>query len=141
VGYRYFDKVERQPLFPFGHGLSYTSFEYQDLHLPEKVMRGEQVKVSLTITNNGPVAGKEVVQLYIADPASSLPRPPKELKGFVKVALEPGESKEVSFSLDERSFSFYDPYRRSWVAEAGEFKVLVGASAQDIRLNKSFTLE
>jgi beta-glucosidase len=140
VGYRYFDKVDRQPLFAFGHGLSYTQFEYSELRLPSKVKPGEPLKVSLIIKNTGSVAGKEVVQLYVADPIASLLRPPKELKGFAKLELEPGQSQEVSFSLDMRALSFYDPYRRSWVAEPGEFQVLVGSSSRDIRLKGSFTL-
>jgi beta-glucosidase len=141
VGYRYFDKIDRQPLFAFGHGLSYTQFEYSDLRLPSKVKPGEPLNVSVIVKNTGLMAGKEVIQLYVADPIASLPRPPKELKGFAKLELEPGQSQEVSFSLDMRALSFYDPYRRSWVAEPGEFQVLVSSSSRDIRLKGSFTLE
>jgi beta-glucosidase len=141
VGYRYFDKVDHEPLFPFGHGLSYTTFKYSDLKVPPKVKTGRPLQVSLMITNNGNVTGKEVIQLYVADPDSSLPRPPKELKGFVKVDLKPGESQEVTFTLDKRALAFYDPYRKGWVAEPGEFQVLVGSSSRDIRLKGSFMLE
>ncbi len=140
VGYRFFDEINLEPLFPFGHGLSYTTFEYSNLKVPRKVEVGKQVKVSLTVTNSGAVAGKEVVQLYVADPECYLPRPPKELKGFTKVELQPGENREVSFTLDQRALSFYDPLRKGWVAEPGEFLVLVGSSSRDIRLIGSFIL-
>jgi beta-glucosidase len=141
VGYRYYDAKEIEPLFPFGFGLSYTTFEYGDLQVPEAVKTGETVEVSVTVKNTGDRAGKEVVQLYVRDEESSLVRPPKELKGFAKVALEPGESKTVSFMLDQRGLSFYDPYRRQWVAEPGDFAVLVGASSRDIRAQATFRLE
>ena len=98
------------------------------------------MKVSLTVTNSGAVVGKEVVQLYVEDPECYLPRPPKELKGFTKVELKPGESREVTFTLDQRALSFYDPLRKGWVAEPGEFLVLVGSSSRDIRLKGSFIL-
>ena len=140
VGYRYYDKKELAPLFPFGHGLSYTTFAYSDLKVAKKVKAGEKVEVSLQVKNTGKRAGKEVVQLYVADPESALPRPPKELKGFAKVELQPGESKTVSFALDERSLAYYDPYRKKWVAEPGEFEVLVGSSSRDIRVKSKFSL-
>jgi beta-glucosidase len=140
VGYRYFDEVDCDPLFPFGHGLSYTTFEYSGLRLPRSLKPGKSLRLSLTVTNSGAHAGMEVVQLYVADPESYLPRPPKELKGFAKVELQPGESREVTFTLDPRALSFYDPLRKAWVAEPGEFLVLVGASSRDIRLQGSFTL-
>jgi beta-glucosidase len=141
VGYRYFDKVDAEPLFPFGFGLSYTTFKYSDLKLPRMVKAGQPVEVSLTVTNTGSVAGKETVQLYVTDTESSLPRPPKELKGFAKVDLKPGASKEVTFTLDQRSMAFYDPHKKDWVAEPGEFHVLVGSSSRDIRLKGKFTLK
>jgi beta-glucosidase len=140
VGYRYFDKKDVDPLFPFGHGLSYTTFAYGGLKLPDKVRAGERIKVSLTVKNTGRAAGKEVVQLYVADPRSALPRPPKELKAFAKVALQPGQSETISFTLDERALSYYDPVRQGWAAEPGEFEVLVGGSSRDIRLRASFVL-
>lgn len=133
VGYRYYEKKKVSPLFPFGHGLSYTTFEYENLTVPSEVNIGESVKVQVTVKNTGKRAGKEVVQLYVGDPESSLVRPPKELKGFAKVELQPGESKTVSFELDERAFAFYDPYQSRWVVEPGEFQILVGSSSQDIR--------
>jgi beta-glucosidase len=141
VGYRYYDQKDVEPLFPFGFGLSYTAFDYSGLRVPETVQPGEPVEVSVTITNAGVRAGKEVVQLYIADKVSSLARPPKELKGFKKVLLDPGESKMVDFALDQRALSFYDPAQKRWVAEPGEFEVLVGGSSRDIRLRAAFTLE
>ncbi len=141
VGYRYYDKKDVTPLFPFGHGLSYTTFEYSGLQVTKKVKAGEAVKVTLQVTNTGKTAGKEVVQLYVADLKSSLPRPPKELKGFAKVALKPGESTTVEFELDKRSMAYYDPHARAWVAEPGEFEVLVGSSSRDIRLKAKFTLQ
>jgi beta-glucosidase len=99
------------------------------------------VEVSLTVTNTGKLDGKEVVQLYVSDLKSSLPRPPKELKGFAKVALAPGESETVAFSLDERALAFYDPHKHAWVAEPGEFELLVGSSSLDIRVKAKFMLE
>ena len=141
VGYRYYDMKDVTPLFPFGHGLSYTSFAYSNLKVSKKVKAGKMVEVSLTVTNIGKAAGKEVVQLYVSDLKCSLPRPPKELKGFAKVALAPGEAGTVAFSLDERALSFYDPHEHAWVAEPGEFEVLVGSSSRDIRLKAKFTLE
>jgi len=141
VGYRYYDMKDVTPLFPFGHGLSYTSFAYSNLKVTRKVKAGRMVEVSLTVTNTGKLDGKEVVQLYVSDIKSSLPRPPKELKGFAKVALTPGESGTVAFLLDERALSFYDPHKHAWVAEPGEFEVLVGSSSRDIRVKAKFTLE
>ncbi len=140
VGYRYYDKKDVEPLFPFGHGLSYTTFAYSDPQVPATVEAGEPVRVSVTVTNTGAVAGQEVVQVYVGDPVSSLVRPPKELKGFKKVHLEPGQSAVVEFTLDERALSFYDPYRGQWVAEPGAFTVSFGSSSRDIRAVASFTL-
>jgi beta-glucosidase len=138
VGYRYFDEKDVTPLFPFGHGLSYTSFKYSGLKAAKKVKAGRKVEVSLTVTNTGNVAGKEVVQLYMRDLQASLPRPPKELKAFAKVDLKPGESQGISFSLDELALAFYDPRKKAWVAEPGEFEILVGSSSRDIRLRAKF---
>jgi beta-glucosidase len=140
VGYRYYDKKEVEPLFPFGFGLSYTSFGYSGLEVPASVQKGQAVTISMTLKNTGKAEGKEVVQLYIQDMASSLVRPLKELKGFQKVALQPGESQVLTFTLDERALAFYDPQHKNWVAEPGEFTVLVGSSSRDIRLSAKFTL-
>lgn len=140
VGYRYYDKVDLAPLFPFGHGLSYTAFEYGEIQAPAQVKAGETFQVSLTVKNTGQRAGKEVVQLYIADPQAALPRPPKELKGFQKVLLQPGESQTLTFTLDPRALSYYNPHRKGWVAEPGAFEILVGSSSQNIRSKASFIL-
>ncbi len=141
VGYRYYDFKGIEPLFPFGHGLSYTSFEYNDLQVPETVSKGQPVTMQVTVKNTGERAGKEVVQVYVRDVEAGLVRPVKELKRFEKVTLQPGESKTLSFTLDERALSFYDPYRGGWIAEPGKFEVLVGSSSRDIRRQAGFTLE
>jgi beta-glucosidase len=140
VGYRYYDKKDVEPLFPFGFGLSYTTFEYSDLQVPETVTAGGPLQVSVTVENTGGRAGKEVVQLYVHDRESSLARPPKELKRFQKASLKPGESAVVSFTLDGRALSFHDPYQGRWVAEPGEFEILVGASSRDIRARAAVNL-
>jgi beta-glucosidase len=141
VGYRYYDKRQLEPAFPFGHGLSYTQFQIGAVEAAEVVDQGAQVDVHVKISNTGPVAGREVVQLYVSDLESSLPRPVKELKGFQKVDLQPGEEKDIWFSLSPRDLSFYDPYRKSWIAEPGDFELLIGVSAQDIRGKKKITLK
>ena len=142
VGYRYYEKKDVAPLFPFGHGLSYTKFEYRNLRVPARLQNSGNMSavISLDVKNAGPRAGAETIQLYISDKASSLVRPLKELKGFAKVYLKPGETKQVRLSLDKRSFAFYDPYRKEWIAEAGEFEILVGGSSQDIRLRGKMVL-
>lgn len=140
VGYRYYDYKAVDPLFAFGHGLSYTSFEFSGLVVPEKVKTGEDFEVAVTVKNTGDTAGKEVVQLYIHDEDAALVRPIKELKGFEKVALAPGESKTLTFTLDPRALSYYDPHEKSWVEEEGVFEVLVGAGSRDIRLSGKFEL-
>ncbi|NLG85286.1 MAG: hypothetical protein GX493_11930 [Firmicutes bacterium] len=140
VGYRYYDRRDIVPLFPFGHGLSYTTFAYDELSAPRQARIGETVRLSVRVTNTGPRAGKEVVQVYGHDVESSLPRPPKELKAFAKVALAPGESKTVEFALDERAFAFYHPHRGGWTVEPGEFELLVGSSSRDIRAEATLEL-
>ncbi len=140
VGYRYYEKKDVQPLFPFGHGLSYTTFEYSGLSAPAKAAIGDSVQVSLTVKNTGQRAGKEVVQIYVADRKSSLVRPLKELKDFAKVDLAPGEAQQITLTLDFRSFAFYDPHKSQWVVEPGEFDLLVGSSSQDIRAVTTITL-
>jgi beta-glucosidase len=140
VGYRYYDYKDVKPLFPFGHGLSYTQFTYSNLQAAEKAKIGKPLQVSLEVTNTGSRAGQEGVQLYVRDVESSLPRPPKELKGFAKVALEAGQKKTVSFILDERAFAFYDPLRKDWVIEPGSYEILVGSSSRDIRQALTITL-
>ncbi len=135
IGYRYYDKVERNVRFPFGFGLSYTSFEYSDIKLKKKnLTKGEGAKVTFTIKNTGDVAGSEIAQVYVAKPESKIFRAPKELKGFVKIHLEPGEEKKVSVDLDDRAFAFWNTATEDWCVESGEYKILVGASSRDIRL-------
>jgi beta-glucosidase len=141
VGYRGFEKRNVEPLFPFGHGLSYTSFEYSDLKItPARVATGKQVEVSLRVRNTGTRTGAEVVQLYLRDVQSSVDRPVKELKGFRRVVLLPGQAQTVTFALGQDALSYYSPAKRDWVAEPGTFEVLVGASSRDIRLKGSFDL-
>lgn len=135
IGYRYYDKVERNVRFPFGFGLSYTSFEYSDIKLKKKnLTKGEGAKVTFTIKNTGDVAGSEIAQVYVAKSESKIFRAPKELKGFVKIHLEPGEEKKVSVELDDRAFAFWNTATEDWCVESGEYKILVGASSRDIRL-------
>lgn len=131
VGYRYYDTANMEVLFPFGHGLSYTRFDYRDLALSQA---GDTVTVTFKVRNSGAVAGQEVVQLYVRDPEASFFRPQKELKGFAKLTLQPGEEQEITLQLGPRAFAFYDPASRAWVVEAGDFEILVGASSRDIRL-------
>lgn len=138
VGYRYYDAREIEPLFPFGHGLSYTTFDYGDMKLSATAVTDkDELTVTATITNVGETAGKEVVQLYVSDPESSLQRPVKELKGFAKVSLNPGESKPVTFTLEARDFALYDPRQKDWIAESGKFTIMVAASSRDIRLSET----
>jgi beta-glucosidase len=134
VGYRYYDTRNVEPLFPFGHGLSYTTFNYSNLKVDPKTLQAR-----VDITNSGKRKGKEVVQLYVHDVESRVPRPVKELKGFEKVELAPGETKQVSFRLSERDLAFYDVGAKRWVTEPGEFDILVGSSSRDIRLQTRFT--
>ncbi len=141
IGYRYYDAKETPVLFPFGHGLSYTTFAYSNPRLSAtEITDMDTLTVSVDVTNTGPVAGKEVAQVYVHDRQSSLRRPYKELKGFAKIALQPGETKTVTITLDFRAFAFYHPGYKQWVAEDGAFDILIGASAADIRLSQTVTL-
>ena len=142
VGYRWVDKEKTKPLFSFGHGLSYTTFTYGKAVADKKVMgQDEMLIVTVPITNTGNREGSEVVQLYISDLKSSLPRPVKELKGFSKVKLAPGETKEVTFTIGKDALSFFDDSKHEWVAEPGKFEALVGASSTDIRNKVTFELK
>ena len=141
VGYRYYDKKKLKPLFPFGHGLSYTTFEYKNLRLSARSLTpNELLKVRVDVTNTGKVAGKDVVQLYVRDVKSSVARPEKELKAFAKVELAPKQTKTVTFTLDREAFWFFDVATNTWTTEPGDFEILVGASSRDIRLTETFTL-
>lgn len=135
VGYRYYDKKEIEPLYPFGYGLSYTSFEYKNIDITKSEMNDdEEVTVTVTVKNTGKVKGKEIVQLYVNNEKSSVIRPIKELKGFEKVTLNPGEEKKIVFVLDKRSFAYYNTDISDWYTEYGKYNILVGASSRDIRL-------
>lgn len=143
VGYRWADKhTDKEPLFPFGHGLSYTTFDYGKPRVDAKSMLPDgKVTVSVRVKNTGKRTGQETVQLYVSDKKASLPRPVKELKGFQKVALAPGEEKEVNFIVTREALSFFDDRKHAWVAEPGTFEALIGASATDIRGRVAFTLK
>jgi len=131
VGYRYFDTYEVEPAFAFGHGLSYTTFAYEDLQVSKE---GEEVKVQLTVKNTGDRRGGEIVQIYVKDPVSNVERPTQELKAFDKVWLDAGESTQVQATLDASAFSYYDENKQAWVLEPGVFNIAVGSSSRDIRL-------
>jgi beta-glucosidase len=141
MGYRHYDTYDMEPLFPFGHGLSYTQFEYSDLKVysikfnrPGRNHRD----ISVNITNTGQSFGEEVVQVYVSDLESSVEREMKALKGFQRVALNPGESKTITIRLNHDAFTFYHPDQKKWIVEPGEFEILVGSSSRDIRLKTSF---
>ncbi|MEE3378379.1 MAG: glycoside hydrolase family 3 C-terminal domain-containing protein, partial [Lachnospiraceae bacterium] len=142
VGYRYYDKKKMPVNFPFGHGLSYTDFSFSNLKADkEKLTDRETVTVSVDVTNEGTSAGKAVVQLYVRDVKSTVRRPVRELKDFAKVALEPGETRTVTFVLDKRAFAYYEPKVHDFFVESGEFSVEIGLSCRDIRLAKSVHVE
>ncbi len=135
IGYRYYDKAQKNVVFPFGHGLSYTKFKYTAIKLSSTSIKdSDTVNVTFKIRNTGDVAGAEIAQVYVADKESTIFRPEKELKAFKKVFLEPGEQKEVTLTLDKRAFAFYNVKTHDWCVESGEFDILVGASSRDIRL-------
>jgi beta-glucosidase len=141
LGYRHFDRSPVKPLFPFGYGLSYTTFEYSKLSVtPRNGDLSQPIIVSFDLKNSGRRPGAEVAELYVGDAHSSVPRPVKELKGFAKIRLQPGETKRVSLRLDRRAFSYYDVNRKDWNAEPGDFAILVGSSSEKIELKGSFTL-
>ncbi len=141
IGYRYYDAKKMPVLFPFGYGLSYTTFEYSNARVSAKNFKDvDGVTVMVDITNTGDLAGKEIVQVYVHDRKSGLMRPEKELKGFAKVELQPGETKFVSIPLDFRSFAYYQPKYKQWITEDGEFDLLIGASSADIRCRLPVTL-
>ena len=135
VGYRYYDKAQKAVRFPFGHGLSYTTFEYSDLQVSaDKLQDTDTLTVSFTVKNTGNKDGAEVAELYVSDVESTIFRPEKELKGFKKVFLKAGEAKTVEITLDKRAFAYYNVNIHDWHVESGAFKILVGASSRDIRL-------
>lgn len=135
VGYRYYDTKKMPVQYPFGHGLSYTTFEYSNLKLSkEKLSNGENLAVSLDVTNTGDCFGKEIVQIYVSDKKSYLIRPEKELKAFAKVALNPGETKHITVELDESAFAYFVPHLNRYAVESGVFQIMAAASVQDVRL-------
>jgi beta-glucosidase len=141
VGYRHFDRAAEAPMFPFGHGLTYTRFVYGDLEVVEEAKAGDTVEVRFAVKNVGERAGMETAQLYVRPRGPSVDRPVKELKGFAKVALAPGERRPVTLSLEARAFSFWDPGQGAWVAEPGAYDLLIGGSAADIELQATVRLE
>lgn len=142
VGYRWFDTKDIKPLFAFGHGLSYTDFTYGKAAADSRKISGDDtLTVSVEVRNTGKVTGKEVVQLYISDLKSGLPRPEKELKGFRKVELAPGEARTVTFTISKDDLSFFDAEKHGWVAEPGRFKALIGSASDDIRTEVAFEME
>ena len=141
TGYRHHDRKGHSPRFPFGFGLSYTTFEYSNLRLSKSSLKaGEVLEAFVDITNSGNLAGAEIVQIYVRDEKASVLRPVKELKGFEKIALQPGETKTVAVNLPARAFQFWHPDRREWLAEPGGFEVFAAASAADIRLTQKIEM-
>jgi beta-glucosidase len=136
VGYRHYDTRNIEPLFPFGHGLSYTTFEYKDLKI---IKKGKVIFARFSVKNRGGADGSEVAQLYIHDLVSSENRPLKELKNFEKIFLKAGETKHISFEITDEDLSFFSAKQNNWVLESGEFEVLIGSSSRDIRLKKKLT--
>jgi beta-glucosidase len=142
IGYRYYDAKQMPVLFPFGHGLSYTTFSYGNAKVSTKNFKDvDGLTVTVDVTNTGKFAGKEIVQVYVHDQKSGLVRPEKELKGFAKVELQPGETKSVSIQLDFRAFAYYHPEYKQWITENGDFDILIASSAADIRETVTVTLE
>ena len=142
VGYRYYDYKETDLLFPFGFGLSYTTFAYSNMTVNKTSMKDtDTVTVTVDVTNTGKVAGKEIVQLYVADQESFVIRPKKELKGFEKIELAPGETKTVTFTLGKRAFAYWDIVLGDWHVESGEFDLLIGKSSHEIECQKTITVK
>jgi beta-glucosidase len=141
IGYRYYDSKNVPVLFPFGYGLSYTAFQYSNAKLSATNFKDvDGLTITLDVTNTGKLAGKEIVQVYVHDQKSELVRPAKELKGFAKVELQPGETKSVSIKLDFRAFAYYHPEYKQWITEDGDFDIFIGASSADIRCRLTATL-
>lgn len=141
VGYRYWTTTGKHPLFPFGYGLSYTTFGFSKLVVPAKAAAGATVAVSFDVTNTGGRAGAEVAQLYVSDPSAKVDRPERELKGFKKVCLAPGETKQVTLQLDARAFSYWDEAAHKWAIDPGKFVIRVGDSSENTPLHADLTLE
>jgi beta-glucosidase len=140
VGYRYWTTTGRHPLFPFGYGLSYTTFKFSNLHAPGTAAPGSTVSVDFDVTNTGTVAGAEVAQLYVSDPSAQVDRPERELKGFAKVRLAPGETRHVTLTLDARAFSYWDSPAHKWIIDPGKFILRVGDSSENTPLHAEIDL-
>lgn len=140
VGYRYWTTKGKHPLFPFGFGLSYTTFQFSNLHAPASATSGSEVPVSFDVTNTGSIEGAEVAQLYVSDPSAKVDRPERELKGFEKLRLSPGETKHVTLNLDARSFSYWDESAHKWAIDPGKFVLRVGDSSENTPLETAITL-
>ena len=136
MGYRWYDKQGIAPQFPFGHGLSYTRFEYQQMILEKTDDETTPVMARVTIKNAGEMTAKEVIQIYVSDPESRIEQPVKELAGFEKVELKPGQTKTVSIALDQNGFKYYDADEGKWILEPGVFVVRAGSSSADLRLSQ-----
>ncbi|PUA36254.1 glycosyl hydrolase [Paenibacillus elgii] len=142
VGYRYYDAKQLEPLFPFGHGLSYTTFEYIGMTVDKREINDtETVRIGVRVRNTGELPGKEIVQLYVRDVEASVIRPEKELKGFEKVELAPGEEKRVEFVLDKRAFAYYNPELQDWHVESGDFEILIGKSSAELVLQETIRVQ
>ena len=140
VGYRYYNTFDVKTAYPFGYGLSYTSFKFSDLKLSSPAFNGS-ITATITITNTGDVAGKEVAELYISAPQSGLPKPAEELKAFAKTKLlQPKESETINLTLTAKDLASFDTAKQSWIAEAGTYEVKVGDSATDIKKTKKFSV-
>jgi beta-glucosidase len=140
VGYRYWTTTGKHPLFPFGFGLSYTTFGFANLQAPSTAAAGSTVTVSFDVTNTGSIAGAEVAQLYVSDPSTKVTRPERELKGFEKVRLASGETKHVTLNLDARAFSYWDESAHKWTIDPGKFVIRVGDSSESTPLSADLTL-
>ncbi len=140
VGYRYWTTMGKHPLFPFGFGLSYTTFGFSNLSVPVTAVSGSTVPVSFDVTNAGGLEGAEVAELYVSDPSAKAKRPERELKGFEKVQLRPGETKHVTLSLDARAFSYWDEAKHNWTIDPGKFVILVGDSSENTTLHADLTI-
>jgi beta-glucosidase len=141
VGYRWYDTRNIEPAFPFGFGLSYTTFAYRNIAVPMRVVRGDKMDVSVDVTNTGTRAGAETVELYVGDEATrTVVRPEKELKAFSKIALQPGETRTVRFTLTPRDFQYYDAHAHQWADTPGAHRIFIGSSSRDVRANQDFEL-
>ena len=140
VGYRYWTTNNKHPLFPFGFGLSYTTFKFSNLNVPASAASGSAVNVSFDVMNTGNVAGAEVAQLYVSDPSAQVDRPERELKGFAKVRLDPGATQHVTIDLDTRAFSFWDEPAHKWIIDPGKFTIRVGDSSENTPLHADIDL-